>query len=109
MFEKQAMERINFLRNIVWTHLNQLSQQCVNSDEVSKFEKKCIFKDVASSDSDLVYYRLSLCVCVFSQLYEEVRKSLEQCDVQEDIEHFINLRRTGDKPPGMNSGMFINN
>lgn len=65
MFEKQAMERINFLRNTVWTHLNQLSQQCVNSDE----------------------------------LYEEVRKSLEQCDVQEDIEHFINLRRTGDKPP----------
>lgn len=49
-----------------------------------------------------------VCVCV-SQLYEEVRKSLEQCDVQEDIEHFINLRRTGDKPPGINSGMFINN
>ncbi|KAM9338105.1 proline-serine-threonine phosphatase-interacting protein 2 [Symphorus nematophorus] len=65
MFEKQAMERINFLRNTVWTHLNQLSQQCVTSDE----------------------------------LYEEVRKSLEQCDVQEDIEHFVNLRRTGDKPP----------
>ena len=45
-----------------------------------------------------------VCVCVWvwvsSQLYEEVRKSLEQCDVQEDIEHFINLRRTGDKPPG---------
>ncbi|KAM6976001.1 proline-serine-threonine phosphatase-interacting protein 2 [Tautogolabrus adspersus] len=65
MFEKQAMERINFLRNTVWTHLNQLSLQCVSSDE----------------------------------LYEEVRKSLEQCDVQEDIEHFVNLRRTGDKPP----------
>ncbi|KAK9532534.1 hypothetical protein VZT92_009914 [Zoarces viviparus] len=65
MFEKQAMERINCLRNTVWTHLNQLSQQCVTSDE----------------------------------LYEEVRKSLEQCDVQEDIEHFVNLRRTGDKPP----------
>ncbi|XP_042251309.1 proline-serine-threonine phosphatase-interacting protein 2 isoform X3 [Thunnus maccoyii] len=65
MFEKQAMERINFLRNTVWTHLNLLSQQCVTSDE----------------------------------LYEEVRKSLEQCDVQEDIEHFVNLRRTGDKPP----------
>uniref|UniRef100_A0A673NAL1 Proline-serine-threonine phosphatase interacting protein 2 n=1 Tax=Sinocyclocheilus rhinocerous TaxID=307959 RepID=A0A673NAL1_9TELE len=65
-FEKQEVERINTLRNIVWTHLNHLSQQCVTSDE----------------------------------LYEEVRKSLEQCNIQEDIEHFINLRRTGDKPPG---------
>ncbi|XP_007228897.3 proline-serine-threonine phosphatase-interacting protein 2 isoform X1 [Astyanax mexicanus] len=65
MFEKQEVERINSLRNVVWTHLNQLSQQCVTSDE----------------------------------LYEEVRKSLEQCDIQEDLEHFINLRRTGDKPP----------
>ncbi|KAK6315608.1 hypothetical protein J4Q44_G00131320 [Coregonus suidteri] len=65
VFEKQEVERINTLRNMVWTHLNQLSQQCVTSDE----------------------------------LYEEVRKSLEQCDIQEDIEHFVNLRRTGDKPP----------
>ncbi|XP_026886293.1 proline-serine-threonine phosphatase-interacting protein 2 [Electrophorus electricus] len=63
--EKQEVERISTLRNIVWTHLNHLSQQCVTSDE----------------------------------LYEEVRRSLEQCDIQEDIEHFINLRRTGDKPP----------
>ncbi|KAG7476994.1 hypothetical protein MATL_G00088610 [Megalops atlanticus] len=66
-FEKQEAERISTLRNIVWTHLNHLSQQCVTSDE----------------------------------LYEEVRKSLEQCNVQEDIEHFINLRRTGDKPPAL--------
>ncbi|KAM4532241.1 proline-serine-threonine phosphatase-interacting protein 2 [Fundulus diaphanus] len=65
IFEKQSVERINFLRNTVWTHLNQLSQQCVTSDE----------------------------------LYEEVRRSLEQCDIREDIEHFVNLRRTGDKPP----------
>ncbi|XP_076875916.1 proline-serine-threonine phosphatase-interacting protein 2 [Brachyhypopomus gauderio] len=65
LFEKQEVERINTLRNLVWTHLNHLSQQCVTSDE----------------------------------LYEEVRKSLEQCNIQEDIEHFINLRRTGDKPP----------
>ncbi|KAG9353670.1 hypothetical protein JZ751_011792 [Albula glossodonta] len=64
-FEKQEVERINTLRNVVWTHLNHLSQQCVTSDE----------------------------------LYEEVRKSLEQCDIQADLEHFINLRRTGDKPP----------
>uniref|UniRef100_A0A6Q2YHU0 F-BAR domain-containing protein n=1 Tax=Esox lucius TaxID=8010 RepID=A0A6Q2YHU0_ESOLU len=65
VFEAQEMERINTLRNMLWTHLNQLSQQCVTSDE----------------------------------LYEEVRKSLEQCDIQEDIAHFVNLRRTGDKPP----------
>ncbi|KAK5618512.1 hypothetical protein CRENBAI_017114 [Crenichthys baileyi] len=65
IFEKQSAERINFLRNTVWTHLNQLSQQCVTSDE----------------------------------LYEEVRRSLEQCDIQEDVEHFVNLRRTGEKPP----------
>ncbi|XP_013861955.1 proline-serine-threonine phosphatase-interacting protein 2 [Austrofundulus limnaeus] len=64
-FENQSVERINIVRNTIWTHLNQLSQQCVTSDE----------------------------------LYEEVRKSLEQCDIQEDIEHFVNLRRTGDKPP----------
>ncbi|XP_063066227.1 proline-serine-threonine phosphatase-interacting protein 2 isoform X2 [Engraulis encrasicolus] len=64
-FENQEMERISTVRNTVWTHLNQLSQQCVTSDE----------------------------------LYEDVRKSLEQCNIQEDIEHFINLRRTGDKPP----------
>uniref|UniRef100_A0A8C7X7T4 Proline-serine-threonine phosphatase interacting protein 2 n=1 Tax=Oryzias sinensis TaxID=183150 RepID=A0A8C7X7T4_9TELE len=67
VFEKLSIERINVLRNTIWTHLNQLSQQCVTTDE----------------------------------LYEEVRKSLEQCDIQEDVEHFINLRRTGEKPPGM--------
>lgn len=49
-------------------------------------------------------------VCFFffflrvAQLYEEVRKSLEQCDVQKDLDHFINLRRTGDKPAGRTSG-----
>ncbi|XP_031433319.1 proline-serine-threonine phosphatase-interacting protein 2 isoform X3 [Clupea harengus] len=64
-FENQEVERISTVRSTVWTHLNQLSQQCVTSDE----------------------------------LYEDVRKSLEQCNIQEDIAHFINLRRTGDKPP----------
>lgn len=63
--EKLATDRVSFLRNTVWTHLNLLSQQCVNNDE----------------------------------LYEEVRKSLEQCNIQEDIEHFVNLRQTGEKPP----------
>ncbi|KAM6984827.1 proline-serine-threonine phosphatase-interacting protein 2 [Aplochiton taeniatus] len=65
MFERQEVERINMLRNSVWTHLNQLSQQSVTSDELN----------------------------------EEVRKSLEQCDIREDIEHFVELRRTGEKQP----------
>ncbi|XP_061732593.1 proline-serine-threonine phosphatase-interacting protein 2 isoform X8 [Nerophis ophidion] len=65
VFEKQAADRINFVRNTIWTHLNLLSQQCVSTDELN----------------------------------EEVRKSLEKCDIQEDIEHFVKLRRTGDKPP----------
>ncbi|KAG2465657.1 proline-serine-threonine phosphatase-interacting protein 2 [Polypterus senegalus] len=64
-FEMQEVERIHNLRNIIWTHVNQLSQQCVTSDE----------------------------------FYEEVRKSLEQCSVQKDIEYFIDLRRTGETPP----------
>uniref|UniRef100_A0A3B3ZEN1 F-BAR domain-containing protein n=1 Tax=Periophthalmus magnuspinnatus TaxID=409849 RepID=A0A3B3ZEN1_9GOBI len=66
IFEQQAIDRINIVRNTVWTHLNLLSQQCVTSDD----------------------------------LYEEVRKSLEQCNIPEDLDHFVNLRRTGDKPPG---------
>lgn len=36
MFEAQECERINFFRNALWLHLNQLSQQCVTDDEVSE-------------------------------------------------------------------------
>ncbi|PNI60773.1 PSTPIP2 isoform 2 [Pan troglodytes] len=32
-FEAQECERINFFRNALWLHVNQLSQQCVTSDE----------------------------------------------------------------------------
>uniref|UniRef100_A0A3Q1MFP7 Proline-serine-threonine phosphatase-interacting protein 2 n=3 Tax=Bos TaxID=9903 RepID=A0A3Q1MFP7_BOVIN len=33
VFEAQECERINFFRNALWLHMNQLSQQCVTSDE----------------------------------------------------------------------------
>lgn len=36
VFEAQECERINFFRNALWLHMNQLSQQCVTSDEVSQ-------------------------------------------------------------------------
>ncbi|KAK2094415.1 Ectopic P granules protein 5 [Saguinus oedipus] len=66
VFEAQECERINFFRNALWLHVNQLSQQCVTSDE----------------------------------MYEKVRKSLEMCSIQKDIEYFVNQRKTGQIPPG---------
>uniref|UniRef100_A0A452F951 Proline-serine-threonine phosphatase-interacting protein 2 n=1 Tax=Capra hircus TaxID=9925 RepID=A0A452F951_CAPHI len=65
VFETQECERINFFRNALWLHMNQLSQQCVTSDE----------------------------------MYEKVRKSLEMCSIEKDIEYFVNHRRTGQTPP----------
>ncbi|KAE8636791.1 hypothetical protein XENTR_v10003136 [Xenopus tropicalis] len=50
-FENQGWERVNFFRNAVWTHVNQLSQQCVTIDvmceEVRKAFEGCnIEKDI---------------------------------------------------------------
>ncbi|XP_040192191.1 proline-serine-threonine phosphatase-interacting protein 2 isoform X1 [Rana temporaria] len=64
-FEKQEWDRINYYRNAVWTHVNQLSQQCVVSDGI----------------------------------HEEVRKGLESCNIERDIECFTEGHRTGDKAP----------
>ena len=33
-------------------------------------------------------------------MYEEVRKSLEMCSIEKDIEYFVNQRKTGQAPPG---------
>ncbi|XP_067886008.1 proline-serine-threonine phosphatase-interacting protein 2 isoform X1 [Heterodontus francisci] len=63
--EKQDCERIHSIRNTMWVHANQLSQECVTSDE----------------------------------MYEEIRKVLELCNIQKDLEFFIDLKRTGDTPP----------
>ncbi|XP_077792635.1 proline-serine-threonine phosphatase-interacting protein 2 isoform X2 [Podarcis muralis] len=64
-FESQETERINYFRNALWLHVNQLSQECVKNDEN----------------------------------YEEIRKSLEQCSIEKDIEFFVNARKTGTVPP----------
>lgn len=66
VLEFQECERINFFRNALWVHMNQLSQQCVKSDE----------------------------------MYEQVRKTLEMCSIEKDIEYFVNQRKTGQIPPG---------
>ncbi|XP_072269609.1 proline-serine-threonine phosphatase-interacting protein 2 [Pyxicephalus adspersus] len=64
-FENQEWDRINYYRNAVWTHVNQLSQNCVTNDV----------------------------------MYEEVRKGLEGCDIEKDIDYFTERHKTGDKPP----------
>uniref|UniRef100_A0A672K3N0 Proline-serine-threonine phosphatase interacting protein 2 n=1 Tax=Sinocyclocheilus grahami TaxID=75366 RepID=A0A672K3N0_SINGR len=71
-------------------------QRCESFDEVTRLRHQV---------GPTYGTHLTMCICV-TQLYEEVRKSLEQCNIQEDIEHFINLRRTGDKPPGTLSSRF---
>ncbi|XP_032890261.1 proline-serine-threonine phosphatase-interacting protein 2 [Amblyraja radiata] len=65
VLEKQDCERIHGIRNAMWVHTNQLSQDCVTSDE----------------------------------MYEEIRKVLEQCNIQKDLDFFVDLKRTGDIPP----------
>ncbi|KAF1472661.1 Proline-serine-threonine phosphatase-interacting protein 2, partial [Eudyptula minor novaehollandiae] len=64
-FETQECERINYFRNALWLHVNQLSQDCVQND----------------------------------QKYEEIRKSLEMCSIEKDIDFFVNLRKTGSLAP----------
>ncbi|XP_010581273.1 proline-serine-threonine phosphatase-interacting protein 2 isoform X2 [Haliaeetus albicilla] len=64
-FETQECERINYFRNALWLHVNQLSQDCVQNDEK----------------------------------YEEIRKSLELCSIEKDIDFFVNLRKTGSLAP----------
>ncbi|XP_044287015.1 proline-serine-threonine phosphatase-interacting protein 2 isoform X2 [Varanus komodoensis] len=64
-FESQECDRINYFRNALWLHVNQLSLECVKNDDS----------------------------------YEEIRKSLERCSIEKDIECFVNIRRTGTLPP----------
>uniref|UniRef100_A0A663NA85 Proline-serine-threonine phosphatase interacting protein 2 n=1 Tax=Athene cunicularia TaxID=194338 RepID=A0A663NA85_ATHCN len=64
-FETQECERINYFRNALWLHVNQLSQDCVQNDEK----------------------------------YEEIRKSLEMCSIEKDIDFFVSLRKTGSLAP----------
>ncbi|XP_053557040.1 proline-serine-threonine phosphatase-interacting protein 2 [Bombina bombina] len=65
LFENHEWERINYFRNAVWVHMNQLTQQCVTSDV----------------------------------MYEEVRKSLEACNIEKDIENYTERHKTGEIPP----------
>ncbi|NWS17318.1 PPIP2 protein, partial [Pachyramphus minor] len=64
-FETQECDRISYVRNALWLHVNQLSLGCVQNDEK----------------------------------YEEIRKSLEMCSIDKDVDFFVNLRKTGSLAP----------
>lgn len=200
-FETQECERISYFRNALWLHVNQLSQSCVQNDEVSHsfcfesenspfecsatwvlFSKFCqavvtgmiswvqaflilavgktaskqnMNENVSSAlchqhhtkaltspwlkktvvennetnerqrevtlpnitqdhvsphvrDSWLNkrpfgFWRIGMLFIFFLQKYEEIRKSLEMCSIEKDIEFFVNLRKTGSSAPGKSS------
>ncbi|NWT00729.1 PPIP2 protein, partial [Mionectes macconnelli] len=64
-FENQECDRISYVRNALWLHVNQLSLGCVQNDEK----------------------------------YEEIRRSLEMCSIEKDVDFFVNLRKTGSLAP----------
>ncbi|CAD7693295.1 unnamed protein product [Nyctereutes procyonoides] len=54
IFEAQECERINFFRNALWLHLNQLSQQCDTSDDVYEEVRRSL--EACSIEKDIVYF-----------------------------------------------------
>lgn len=80
MFEKQEVERISVLRNVVWTHLNQLSQQCVTSDEVTPH--RVVMHTLTLLMCYLSYYSVMCPVAIFLKVLIQLipwHKSIKQC------------------------------
>ncbi|XP_039401043.1 proline-serine-threonine phosphatase-interacting protein 2 isoform X1 [Mauremys reevesii] len=53
-FETQESERINYFRNALWLHLNQLSQECVQSDE--RYEETRRSLEMCSIEKDIEFF-----------------------------------------------------
>lgn len=65
-FETQECERINYFRNALWLHVNQLSQDCVQNDEVHHMKvSPYLHFSVWKAEPDLFSCALS---CVLSEL-----------------------------------------
>lgn len=54
VFEVQECERINFFRNALWLHVNQLSKQCVISDNMYEEVRKSL--EMCSIKKDIEYF-----------------------------------------------------
>ncbi|XP_065454767.1 proline-serine-threonine phosphatase-interacting protein 2 isoform X2 [Chrysemys picta bellii] len=52
--ESQEYERINYFRNALWLHLNQLSQECVQSDE--RYEETRRSLEMCSIEKDIEFF-----------------------------------------------------
>ncbi|KAM4708204.1 proline-serine-threonine phosphatase-interacting protein 2 isoform 2-T2 [Discoglossus pictus] len=82
----------------------------VNVKQQEKTFAKLASSKVAAEDSDKTYQQnISLLDKIREDwqnehinactMYEEVRKSLEACNIEKDIEYFTDHHKTGDKPP----------
>ncbi|KAL7985731.1 hypothetical protein Chor_013663 [Crotalus horridus] len=98
-FESQECERINYFRNALWFHVNQLSEACVRNDDVRKELLEFGFGKHSSNLGRVIFLPLKSTFSSLRQNYEEIRKALEQCSIGNDIECFVHIRKTGNIPP----------
>lgn len=103
MFQQQEEDRITVLRNALWVHCNQLSMQSVKDDEVRAAVVTHLYL-TASQRALLTHnYTVRLKLTpdkLLFQCYEDVRKTLENCDIITDNNCFVEMKRTGSTPPG---------
>lgn len=101
MFQQQEEDRISVLRNAMWVHCNQLSMQCVKDDEVSLAALILLY---GTNPQQLLIIVLPNCNSFWTKLlfqcYDDVRKTLEKCDIITDNNSFVEMKSTGSTPSG---------
>lgn len=94
MFQQQEEDRLSILRNALWVHCNHLSMQTVKDDEVPcRCVCVCACKTAAVCTQTQTPIFLPQC-------YEDVRKTLEVCDIVTDNNCFVEMKATGSTPAG---------
>lgn len=96
VFQQQEEDRLTILRNALWVHCNHLSMQNVKDDEV---RAAVLTRLYVTGRYWLACLKLILLKLRF-QCYEDVRKTLENCDIITDNNCFVQMKSTGSTPPG---------